>query len=61
MNHTASSPLKYVSLWARICRFLRTLEEGLHIDETSMLAVRVATIERELANLKQREQGVPDS
>jgi hypothetical protein len=59
MNHTASSHLKYVSLWGRICRFLRALDEGLHIDETSMLAVRVTTIERELANLKQREEEYP--
>jgi hypothetical protein len=53
MNDLASSRLTRESAWRRIWRFLRALDEGLRIDEISLLA-RVTRIERELAKLKER-------
>ena len=52
MNDLASSRLTRESAWRRIWRFLRALDEGLRIDEISLLA-RVTRIERELAKLKE--------
>jgi hypothetical protein len=49
MDDRTSAPLTSESLWGRIWRFARAFDEAVHTDETA-LGVRVAKLERELAD-----------
>lgn len=49
-DHTASPNRE--TFWNRIGRLVRQFGEALDLDETALLAARVARLERELAELK---------
>jgi hypothetical protein len=45
------------SKWTRFWRFLRELDEAIHVSEVEILERRVGRLEKQMAELKNKEAG----